>query len=107
MSDPQAPVIPRVARILRPYRVQMAMVGAAVVLSAALTSIVPFLTRAVFDKALFPPGGVPDLDLLTWLVLGMIGIPVITAIIGIGQNFLTSRIGNSAMADLRSDLFAH
>lgn len=107
MSDPQAPVIPRVARILRPYRVQMAMVGAAVVLSAALTSIVPFLTRAVFDKALFPPGGVPDLDLLTWLVLGMIGIPVITAVIGIGQNFLTSRIGNSAMADLRSNLFAH
>ena len=107
MSDAQSPVIPRVARLLRPYRRQMAMVGAAVVTSAALTSIVPFLTRAVFDKALFPPVGGPDLDLLTWLVLGMIAIPVVTAVIGIGQNFLTSRIGNSAMADLRSDLFAH
>ena len=34
-------------------------------------------------------------------------IPVVTALIGIAQNWLTSTIGNSAMADLRSDLFAH
>lgn len=101
------PVIPRVARLLRPYRVQMILVAVAVVTAAILTSIVPFLTRAVFDKALFPTVGRPDLGLLTWLVLGMIAIPVVTAIIGIGQNFLTSKIGNSAMADLRSDLFAH
>ena len=103
----RAPVIPRVARLLHPYRAQMALVAVAVVTAAVLTSIVPFLTRAVFDKALFPTAGRPDLGLLTWLVLGMIAIPVTTAIIAIGQNFLTSRIGNSAMADLRSDLFAH
>ena len=103
----RAPVIPRVARLLHPYRAQMALVAVAVVTAAVLTSIVPFLTRAVFDKALFPAAGRPDLGLLTWLVLGMIAIPVTTAIIAIGQNFLTSRIGNSAMADLRSDLFAH
>lgn len=101
------PVISRVARLLHPYRVQMILVAVAVVVAAALTSVVPFLVRAVFDKALFPTVGSPDLGLLTWLVLGMIAIPVVTAIIGIGQNFLTSKIGNSAMADLRSDLFAH
>lgn len=101
------PIIARVARLLRPYRVQMILVAVAVVTAAVLTSIVPFLTRAVFDKALFPTVGRPDLGLLTWLVLGMIAIPMVTAIIAIGQNFLTSKIGNSAMADLRSDLFAH
>ena len=101
------PIVARVARLLRPYRVQMILVAVAVVTAAVLTSIVPFLTRAVFDKALFPTVGRPDLGLLTWLVLGMIAIPVVTAIIAIGQNFLTSKIGNSAMADLRSDLFAH
>lgn len=106
-SEELAPVIPRVARLLKPYRRQIALVGIAVVSAAALTSIVPFLTKAVFDQALFPRTGGPDLDLLTWLVLGMIAIPVISAIIGIGQNYLTSSIGNSAMADLRSDLFAH
>lgn len=107
MTAAPTSVIPRVARLLRPYRAPMSLVGLAVVASAVLTSIVPFLTRAVFDNALFPSVGKPDLNLLTWLVLGMMAIPVVTAVIGIGQNFLTSRIGNSAMADLRSDLFAH
>ena len=34
-------------------------------------------------------------------------IPIVAALIGIGQNWLTSTVGNSAMADLRSELFAH
>ncbi|KAA1421621.1 ABC transporter ATP-binding protein [Nocardioides humilatus] len=102
------PVIPRVVQMLRPYRRQILLVLVAVVSSAALTSIVPFLVRAVFDHALFPlDGGAPDLGLLGWLVAGMCIIPVLTALIGIGQNYLTSTVGNSAMADLRGDLFEH
>jgi len=101
------PVVGRIARLLRPYRGKIALVAVAVVLSAILTSIVPFLTKAVFDKALFPPDAVPDLDLLAWLVGAMCLIPILTALIGITQNWLTSTVGNSAMADLRGDLFAH
>ncbi len=101
------PVLGRIARMLRPYRTKIALVGVAVVTAAVLTSVVPFLTKAVFDKALFPPSGGPDLGLLGWLVAAMCAIPVVTALIGIGQNWLTSTIGNSAMADLRGDLFAH
>jgi ATP-binding cassette subfamily B protein len=102
-----APILRRIAAMLRPYRTKMVFVAIAVVVSAALTSLVPFLTKAVFDKALFPPGGDVRTHLLAWLVVGMCAIPVVTALIGIGQNWLTSTIGNSAMADLRSDLFAH
>jgi len=102
------PVLPRVAQLLRPYRRQILLVLVAVVSSAALTSVVPFLVRAVFDNALFPlDGSAPDLGLLGWLVAGMCVIPVVTAFIGIGQNWLTSTVGNSAMADLRGDLFEH
>ncbi len=102
------PVLPRVAAMLRPYRSKIVLVLIAVLASAALTSVVPFLVRAVFDDALFPlDGGAPDLGLLGWLVAGMCVIPVVTAFIGIGQNWLTSTVGNSAMADLRGDLFEH
>lgn len=108
MTYVRTPVLPRIAKLLAPYRPQMLLVALAVVVGATLTSIVPFLTKAVFDKALFPPlGGEPDLGLLGWLALGMVLIPIATAVISIGQNLLTSRIGNSAMADLRGDLFAH
>lgn len=102
-----APILGRIARMLKPYRGKMVAVAVAVVVSAVLTSIVPFLTKAVFDKALFPPDGDIRTHLLAWLVVGMCVIPVVTALIGIGQNWLTSTIGNSAMADLRGDLFAH
>jgi ATP-binding cassette subfamily B protein len=102
------PVLPRVARMLHPYRSKIVLVLVAVLASAALTSVVPFLVRAVFDNALFPlDGSAPDLGLLGWLVAGMCVIPIVTAFIGIGQNWLTSTVGNSAMADLRGDLFEH
>ncbi|MFT4187872.1 MAG: ABC transporter ATP-binding protein [Aeromicrobium sp.] len=102
------PVLGRIASLLRPYRGKIALVAVAVVVSAGLTSLVPFLTQAVFDKALFRlDGSGPDLGLLGWLVVGMSVIPIATALIGIAQNWLTSTVGNSAMADLRGDLFAH
>ncbi|WP_141014570.1 ABC transporter ATP-binding protein [Nocardioides sambongensis] len=104
----QAPVVPRVARLLRPYRRQIGLVLVAVLVAAGLQSLVPFLTRAVFDDALFPvDGSAPDIGLLGWLVAGMCVLPIVAALIGIGQNYLTSTVGNSAMADLRGDLFEH
>ncbi|MEQ6902790.1 ABC transporter ATP-binding protein [Nocardioides sp. YIM 152588] len=102
------PVVRRVARLLRPYRRPIAMVLVAVVAAAGLQALVPFLTRAVFDQALFPiDGGAPDLGLLGWLVAGMCVLPILASLIAIGQNYLTSTVGNSAMADLRGDLFEH
>lgn len=102
-----APVLGRIASLLRAYRGKLVLVGVAVVVSAALTSVLPFLTQAVFDRALFPSSGDPDLGLLARLVVLMCVIPVVTALISVGQNWLTSTIGNSAMADLRGRLFEH
>lgn len=107
MQGDAGPVLRRVGHLLAPYRGQLVLVAVAVIAGAALTSLIPFLTKAVFDDALFPPSGGPRLDVLYWLVGAMCAIPVITALIGIGQNFLTSTVGNSAMADLRTQLFSH
>ena len=65
----------RIATLLRPYRAKLMLVGVAVVTAAILTSIVPFLTKAVFDDALFPKDGGPDLGLLGWLVAGDVRHP--------------------------------
>ncbi len=101
------PVLRRVGRLLQPYRDKIVLVMFAVVTAAGLTALMPFLTKAVFDDALFPPTGGPRLDVLGWLVGAMCVIPVVAALIGIGQNWLTATVGNSAMADLRTRLFAH
>ncbi|GAB2576907.1 ABC transporter ATP-binding protein [Microlunatus antarcticus] len=107
-ADGSSTTLRRIARLLAPYSRKMLLVVLAVVVAALLGVAAPFLTKAVFDDALFPTDGSPaDFHLLGWLVAGLCVIPVATALIGIGQNLLTSTIGNSAMADLRSDLFAH
>ncbi|MFC7879432.1 ABC transporter ATP-binding protein [Isoptericola sp. NPDC057391] len=111
-GTPDQPVLRRIAALLAPYKAQLVLVAVAVVAAAALTSVAPFLTRAVFDDALFPTDaagqvGEPDLRLLGWLVAGLVAIPLVSALIGVGQTYLTTRIGNGAMADLRVALFEH
>lgn len=104
--DTQA-VLRRVAALLRPYRGPLMLVAVSIFVAAALGIATPFLTQAVFDRALFPPSGSVDLRLLGWLVAAMIAVPLVSAAIGIGQTYLTTLVGNRAMADLRGRLFEH
>ncbi|HVD28567.1 MAG TPA: ABC transporter ATP-binding protein [Mycobacteriales bacterium] len=96
----------RVAELFTPYRARLALIGAAILVTSVLGIANPFLTRAVFDQALFVPGG-PDLRLLFILVALMIVIPMVSALIGVGQTFLTTSLGNRVMQDLRNRLFVH
>jgi ATP-binding cassette subfamily B protein len=74
--------------------------------TSALGVVTPFLTQRVFDDALFVPGG-PRIGLLAGLVGAMIGIAAVSAVIGIGQTYLTTVLGNRVMQSLRDRLFAH
>jgi ATP-binding cassette, subfamily B, bacterial len=96
----------RVARLFTSYRGRLALIGTAILVTSVLGIANPFLTRAVFDKALFVPGG-PDLPLLLVLVALMIVIPMVSALIGVGQTYLTTSLGNRVMQDLRNRLFVH
>jgi len=97
-----------VAALFRPYRGRLVLIAVAIVVASVLGIALPFLTQAVFDDALFPKGGGgPDLRLLSILVGLMILIPLVSAIIGVGQTYLTTVLGNRVMADLRSRLFEH
>jgi ATP-binding cassette subfamily B protein len=98
----------RVWQLFRPYRRQLAVIAAVVLVTAGLGVVPPFLTQAVFDRALFPvDGGDVDVRLLLWLVAGLVAVPTLAALVGVGQTYLTTRLGQQVMADLRSRLFEH
>ena len=97
----------RVWALFTPYRASLSAIVVAVLLSSGLGIITPFLTQAVFDKALFPADGVVRMSLLVWLVVGMIAVPVVSALIGVYQTWQTTLLGNRVMADLRGRLFEH
>jgi ATP-binding cassette subfamily B protein len=93
----------RIARLFRPYRMRLSAVLALIVVSAALGMASPFLLREVLDKAI-PQG---DTRLLTWLVLGMIAVSVVTGVLSVAQTWLSNVVGQRVMHDLRTAVYRH
>jgi ATP-binding cassette subfamily B protein len=111
MEPPERPADPavrraylrRIAVLFRPYRARLAGVLALIVLSSALGSVPAFLIKEVFDTAL------PDRDLglLNLLVAVMIGIAVVTGVLGVIQTLLSNQVGQRVMHDLRTSVYKH
>ena len=97
----------RVLRLLRPYRGRVALLALVITVGAALGVAAPLLSKAVFDRALFPPGGEPDMQLLVVLVLAMAALVALSGAAGIVQTYLTSTVGQLVMHDLRDQLYRH
>ncbi|MEV8338723.1 ABC transporter ATP-binding protein [Leucobacter sp. NPDC077196] len=98
----------RIAALFRPYRMQLVVIIALVLVSAALAILPPLLTQRVFDDGLFPlDGGGPHLTVLAWLVGAMIAVFIVSSGLGIVQTLFTARVGNRVMGDLRVKLFSH
>jgi ATP-binding cassette subfamily B protein len=93
----------RVAILFKQYRRRLAAVLALIFASALLGIVSPFLIRDIFDEAL-PQD---DDSLLTLLVLGLIGIAVVTGVLGVAQTWLSNVVGQRVMHDLRAAVYRH
>ena len=65
--------------------------------------IPPLLYRDLIDNV-FPQSDVGRLNLLA---LAMIGIPLVEGLIGVGQRYLSARMGEGIIFDLRQEMYAH
>ncbi len=95
--------IGRIVAFFRPYRLQVLVVVAAILLTSGLGLINPILLKLLIDDA------IPSLDFsrLNLYVALMIGIPVVSGLIGLGQSYMNNVIGQHVMQDLRGALYAH
>jgi ATP-binding cassette subfamily B protein len=93
----------RVTALFKAYRWRLSSVLALIGFSALLSIVSPFLVRDIFDHAL------PEHDnrLLTILVLGLVGIAVVTGILGVFQTWLSNQVGQRVMHDLRTSVYRH
>lgn len=116
-QNAEAPRVPdlgrRVMALFRPYRARIAVTGLLVVVGAALGAIPPLVIQQIFDDALFPVDagaglvGAVQLDLLVRLVLLIVGLYVVSALVGVAQAWFTSNVGNRVTGDLRVRMFDH
>lgn len=93
----------RVARFARPYWGTVALLIVAITITSLLALVPPLLYRRLIDEAI--PNG--DARLLNLLALGLVGIPVLSRLIGVGQGYLSARAGGSIIRDLRRSLYEH
>ena len=99
-------LVPRVVRLFRPYRPWVAVVVLLVVTTACLGVVNPVLIKYVFDNGLFPEGG-PNVRLL-WILAGIMGsIATANAALGVCQTYMTNKVGQYVMRDLRDAVYAH
>ncbi|WP_412098955.1 ABC transporter ATP-binding protein [Micromonospora sp. BRA006-A] len=93
----------RIGGLFTAHRGPLATVVAIIVASSVIAMATPFLLRTVIDRAL-PER---DLTLLTWLVAGMVAVAAVTAVLGVAQTWISTRVGQEVMHRLRADVFAH
>ena len=96
----------RVIPLFRPYRGRVAAVVGLIVLTSTIGIVNPLLIQAVFNDALFGPGGL-NLELLYILVGVMAVVPIVNGAIGILQTYETTMVGQHVMRDLRDQLYSH
>ncbi|WP_382307875.1 ABC transporter ATP-binding protein [Herbiconiux sp. UC225_62] len=110
-ANAAAPKIPhlfqRISTLFLPYRAALITTGILVLITAGLTVIPPLLTQQAFDLGLFPPSGKPNIPVLLELVGAMVLIWIVSAALGVWQTYLTAKVGNRVMGDLRIRLFSH
>ncbi len=93
----------RIGRLFTPYRWQLAIVTAIIVASSIVGLASPFLLRAVIDTAL----PARNVQLLAWLVIGMVAVAAITSAFGVVQTWISTKVGQHVMHQLRTSVFGH
>ena len=97
----------RIAGLFAPHKATLGLTIVLILIGAGLSIMPPLLIQEAFNQGLFPAHGLPDLGLLTSIVWLIIGIFVVNGLLGIGQTYLTTKVGNNVMGALRVKLFDH
>jgi ATP-binding cassette subfamily B protein len=110
-ANAAAPKIPnllaRIFQLFRPHSRPLAGTALLVILGAGLSIIPPLLIQEAFNQGLFPPAGKPNFAVLLSVVGLMLAIWVVNGGLGVAQTYLTSKVGNRVMGELRVRLFGH
>ena len=110
-GEPPPPVPPerrrrtvrRIVAFFGPYRLPVAVVVGAILVTSLLGLVNPILLKLLTDDVIIGR----DYTNLALFVGLMIVTPIASGLIGVGQTYLNNVIGQSVMQDLRNALYAH
>jgi ATP-binding cassette, subfamily B, bacterial len=95
--------IKRVAGYARPYRLQLSIYLIATAIDAAITVVNPLLLRELIDNGIIGK----DQGIILVVALTVVGVTLFDAFLGVVNRYFSSRIGESLIYDLRTQVFNH
>ncbi len=93
----------RLRPVLRPHLRPIGIGVLLVCVGVVLGLVPPLLIRAAIDQAI----PLHRLNELLWLAFGMLLFPAASAVVGVGQNYLSTVVAQRIIHDLRQSLYRH
>jgi ATP-binding cassette subfamily B protein len=93
----------RVFGFARPHRRLISVFLLLTIIDAAMVVVMPLLVQRIVDDGILAG----DRRLVTVLALSMAGVVVVNAVLAVAAGWLSSRIGEGLIYDLRTQVFGH
>ena len=93
----------RVIGFSKPHRKLISIFLVGTVIDAGLVVVPPLLMQRLVDRGILGD----DVSLVVWLAVGIALAAVADAVLGVFTGYLSSRIGEGLIFDLRTKVFAH
>jgi len=96
-------LLKRVWAYARPYLKPLSLMLLAIVITSLVELVPPLLYRDLFDNVL------PNKDFARLNILGllMLAVPLLSNLVGVGERYLSARIGEGIIFDLRQSMYDH
>src|SRR5450755_3537263 len=98
-----AGIVRRIARFAAPYRHLLGVFLGLIVFDAVLGAANPLILRAIIDNGIRKG----NTGLIVDLALLVAGIAIVDAVLSLWQRWVSARIGEGLIFDMRSQVFSH
>jgi ATP-binding cassette subfamily B protein len=96
-------ILRRIAGFARPYRGALAVFLLLIVIDAVVSAANPLIYRAIIDDGILGH----NVNLVAVLAGAIAGLAIFDAILGLAQRWLSSRVGEGLIFDMRTRVFGH
>ncbi len=96
-------LLKRVFSYLKPYRLQLALVFVAIILSSILGLLPSILTGKIIDEGLIGQ----DMKLLIIFIAASLGVTLAANLIGVAESYINTWIAQHITFDMRNQMFRH
>jgi ATP-binding cassette subfamily B protein len=96
-------IVRRIAGFAKPYRGALAVFLVLIVVDAIVSAVNPLIYRAIIDNGILGH----NVNLVAVLAGAIAGLAIFDGILGLAQRWISARVGEGLIFDMRTKVFAH